>query len=196
MNSYPMFLVLLAISLTFSFSGIANAGTLSGTVIDNFYSNPVADVEVSVFQSDSTLAGVDTTDANGDYGLTLNAGMYYATFSKQNYADTSIANVNITPNGTTIVDLMFRFTNNCHYIVGDVNGSNNLNGLDVTFGVNYFKRGTNPPFNCLCECTPGHFWYVCGDVNGDCVYNGVDILYLATYGGPPPAPCPVCPPAE
>jgi len=188
----------LAISLILLFTGSAVSGTLTGTVIDNFYFNPVPDVEVSVFRSDSILAGIDTTDIDGAYALTLNAGEYYAVFSKENYADTTITDITITPEGTTIVDLTFTFMHNCDYVVGDVNGSGWLNGLDVTYGVNYFKRGTQPPINCLCECTPGHVWHVCGDANGSCVYNGVDITYLITIyqGGPWAIPCPDCPPVE
>ncbi len=191
-------ILVLGISAIILFPVSAVSGILTGTVIDNFYFNPVPDVEVSVFQPDSTLASMDTTDINGVYALTLNAGDYYAVFSKQNYADTTISNITITPEGTTVVDLTFRFTHNCQYVVGDVNGSGGLNGLDVTYGVAYFKWGTQPPFNCLCECTPGHIWYVCGDVNRSCTYNGLDITFLVSYyGGPPmPQPCPDCPPVE
>ena len=191
-------ILVLGISVIILFPVSSFSGILTGTVVDNFYFNPVPDVEVSVFQPDSTLAGTDTTDVNGVYALTLNAGEYYAVFSKDNYADTTISNITITPEGTTIVDLTFRFVHNCVYIVGDVNGSGWFNGLDVTFGVNYFERGTPTPFNCLCECTPGHSWYVCGDVNGSCNYNGLDITYAVTIylGGPREIPCPDCPPVE
>jgi hypothetical protein len=171
--------------------------TLTGTVVDNVYSNPVADVAVSVFNSDSTLAGMDTTGVDGAYVLTLNPGDYFAEFSKENYADTTITDITIVSGGTTVVDLTFRFVHNCSYVIGDVNGSSSLNGLDVNYGIAYFKSGMNPPLNCLCECTPGHFWYVCGDVNGDCIYNGFDITYLvAMYVGRLPIPCPDCPPAD
>jgi hypothetical protein len=191
-------ILVLGISVILLLAVSAVSGTLTGTVIDNFYFNAVPDVEVSVFQSDSTLAGIDTTDINGIYALTLNAGEYFAVFSKENYADTTISNITITPEGTTVIDLTFRFTHNCQYVVGDVNGSDNFNGLDVTYGVAYFKWGTQPPFNCLCECTPGHIWYVCGDVNGSCNYNGLDITYAITIyqGGPYEIPCPDCPPVE
>ena len=67
-------------------------------------------------------------------------------------------------------------------------------GLDVTYGVAYFKGGAVPPYEC--ECTPGDTWYVAGDVNGSCNYNGLDITYAVAYfkGGPDPMPCPDCPP--
>lgn len=88
------------------------------------------------------------------------------------------------------------FSPQCDYAVGDANNSGDLNGLDVTFGVNYFKGGPQPPYEC--ECTEGSTWFVAGDVNGSCNYNGLDITYAVAYfkGGPDPAPCPDCPPVE
>jgi hypothetical protein len=80
------------------------------------------------------------------------------------------------------------------YVTGDVNNSGIFNGLDITYGVTFFKGGSPPPYEC--ECTGGDFWYVSGDVNGSCSYNGLDITYGVTYfkGGPAPIPCPNCPP--
>jgi hypothetical protein len=84
----------------------------------------------------------------------------------------------------------------CIYIVGDINGSNTFNGLDVTYGVGYFKGGSPPSYSC--ECTTGHSWFVAGDVNGSCSFNGLDVTYGVAYfkGGPTPTPCPSCPPAR
>jgi hypothetical protein len=84
----------------------------------------------------------------------------------------------------------------CEYVVGDANNSGMYNGLDITFGVSFFKGGTAPPYEC--ECTPGSTWYVAGDVNGSCSYNGIDITYGVAYftGGTAPYPCPDCPPAD
>jgi hypothetical protein len=82
----------------------------------------------------------------------------------------------------------------CDYVDGDINNSRVLNGLDVIYGVSYFKGGPVPPYSC--ECTPGHIWFVSGDVNGSCTFNGLDITYLVSFfkGGPIPVPCPDCPP--
>ncbi len=95
----------------------------------------------------------------------------------------------------------FAFTNcglpgQCDYVVGDVNGSMTYNGLDITYGVSYFKGGTAPAFEC--ECTPGNIWFVSGDVNGSCTYNGLDITYGVTYlkGGPGLVSCADCPPSS
>jgi plastocyanin len=83
----------------------------------------------------------------------------------------------------------------CDYVVGDVNGSDSYNGLDVTYGVNFFKGGPAPAYTC--ECTAGNTWYVSGDVNQSCSYNGLDITYGVSYfkGGSGPAPCADCPPS-
>jgi len=83
----------------------------------------------------------------------------------------------------------------CDYAVGDVNGSGTYNGLDVTYGVNWFKYNVDPP---LCpDCPPCNSWYYCGDVNASCSYNGLDITYSVNYfkyGIDPPEYCVDCPP--
>ena len=81
----------------------------------------------------------------------------------------------------------------CSYTVGDVNGSANYNGLDITYGVAFFKGG-NPPLCDYCQHCPD--WHYCGDVNGSCNYNGLDITYGVAYfkGGADPIPCADCPP--
>jgi hypothetical protein len=82
----------------------------------------------------------------------------------------------------------------CDYVVGDVNGTDSYNGLDVTYGVNFFKGGALP----LCpDCPPCNSFYYCGDVNATCSYNGLDVTYGVNYfkGGDGPIPCSDCPPA-
>ncbi len=82
----------------------------------------------------------------------------------------------------------------CVYAVGDVNGSNNFNGLDITYGVAYLKGGNPPVYEC--ECTSGNIWFVSGDINASCSYNGLDVTYGVNYlkGGPGLNPCADCPP--
>ena len=84
----------------------------------------------------------------------------------------------------------------CQYVVGDVNNNGTFNGIDVTYGVSYFKGGNPPPYSC--ECTTGNTWFVAGDVNASCNFNGIDITYMVTFfkGGSPCLPCPNCPPAS
>ena len=81
----------------------------------------------------------------------------------------------------------------CAYLPGDVNNNGAFNGIDVTYGVSYFKGGLVPPYACECN---GSTWYVAGDVNNSCVFNGIDITYMVGYfkGGPAPIPCAQCPP--
>ena len=88
------------------------------------------------------------------------------------------------------------FSPGCHYTIGDANNSGDYNGLDITYGVAFFKGGPEPPYEC--ECTSGNTWYVAGDVNGSCSYNGLDITYGVAYfkGGPEPFPCADCPPVD
>jgi hypothetical protein len=89
----------------------------------------------------------------------------------------------------------------CEYIPGDVNSWPNTgyNGLDITFGVNFFKGGPEPlcPLGS-CPIPPCDAFFYCGDVNNSCSYNGLDITYGVNYfkGGPGPMPCDQCPPIE
>ncbi len=85
----------------------------------------------------------------------------------------------------------------CIYTVGDINGSGDLNSLDVTYGVSFLKGGAPPPYDCNCQ-SHGN-WYVAGDVNGSCSFNGLDVSYLISYfrdQGPTPASCTDCPSAQ
>ena len=89
---------------------------------------------------------------------------------------------------------------NCDYVPGDVNGSDSYNGLDIIYGVNYFKGGPEPlcPYGS-CPIPPCDSFFYCGDVNGSCSFNGLDITYGVSYlKGDLPAliPCPSCPPPE
>jgi hypothetical protein len=104
-----------------------------------------------------------------------------------------------TPSGIAISEIVWRadiYPGGCEYVVGDVNGSDNYNGLDITYGVAYFKGG-NAPMCVDCPLCPG--WWYCGDVNGSCNYNGLDITYGVNYFkgvGPNPMPCDDCPPTD
>jgi hypothetical protein len=85
----------------------------------------------------------------------------------------------------------------CPYLAGDINGNGQTNGIDVTYGVGYFKGGAIPPVRCDMCPQPAPF-YAAGDVNGSCVYNGIDITFFVGYlKGQQPGLlyCPTCPPA-
>ena len=65
----------------------------------------------------------------------------------------------------------------CNYILGDVNASGAFNGVDVVYGVNYFKGAhIYPRWPCLVY-PPDEVNFVAGDVNGNCAYNGIDITH-------------------
>jgi hypothetical protein len=85
----------------------------------------------------------------------------------------------------------------CPYVPGDINGSGLLNGIDIVYGVNYFKGG-NPPMVRCDMCPQSQPFYAAGDINGDCIFNGLDITYIVHYlktSFPPVRFCPSCPPA-
>jgi hypothetical protein len=67
------------------------------------------------------------------------------------------------------------------YLVGDVNHSGAVNGLDVIYLVNYFKGGSPPPLEV-------NGFYPEADANGSCSVNGLDVVYLVAFfkGGDPP----------
>jgi beta-lactamase superfamily II metal-dependent hydrolase len=101
--------------------------------------------------------------------------------------------------GTDISDANFAIesiSGPCQYVVGDINNNGSANGLDVVFGVNYFKGG--PPPDISCDCPPHGNLFVAGDVNSSCSFNGLDITYFVGFlkGGPPLVPCPDCPPQQ
>jgi hypothetical protein len=172
-------------------------GILTGIIVDNWYSNPVFEAEVSVFDYNNNLIGVDTTDEYGLYVFTLDPGTYSALYAKFSYLDSTIAGIVINSDDTTIVDITLTFQHQCDYVVGDVNGSWSYNGLDVTYLVAYLLHGGPPPVY-ECECTPGDIWYVSCDVDSSCTCDEGDIpplLYQLKSGIVPfPTPCPDCPP--
>ena len=86
----------------------------------------------------------------------------------------------------------------CDYVAGDINNNGEANGVDVSYGVNYFK-GFGPPPPVICFDCPavGENLFGAGDVNGNCGFNGVDITYFVNYLkgiGPALTFCPACPP--
>ncbi len=174
--------------------GASPSGTLSGTVKEIDDTTPISDVAVSAYDSGNNLVGSDNTDGDGLFSFTLDPGTYSLAFSKAGYADTTVTGLIVVADETTDIVVLMNVLAGCDYFIGDVNGSGTYNGLDITFGVLYFKGGNPPGYEC--ECTPGNTWFVSGDVNGSCSYNGLDITYGVAYlkGGPSPIPCGDCPP--
>jgi hypothetical protein len=82
----------------------------------------------------------------------------------------------------------------CVYIPGDINNTGSFNGIDITYGVTYFKGGPQPPY--ICDCPPHGYIFPAGDINGNCAFNGLDITYGVNFlkgVGDPPSQCPDCP---
>ena len=70
----------------------------------------------------------------------------------------------------------------CQYRPGDINNNGSINGVDVVYGVNFFKgTGAPPPVDCGGICPETSPFYAAGDVNGNCAFNGIDITYFVRY---------------
>lgn len=179
-------------------SGLVNAfaqgpppiGAISGIVINADNSLPLQGAIVKAFQ-DGDEIWRDTTDLGGLFSMSeMQLGAYDVEASHTGFVTQTETGIEVFPDQTTTVNFGLHHT--CVYITGDANGNGAFNGIDVTYGVSYFKGGQPPPYTCYCD---GHTWFVAGDTNGDCVYNGLDITYGVSYfkGGPAIHPCPACP---
>lgn len=96
--------------------------------------------------------------------------------------------------GGYMLDIYKIHTTPCNRVPGDINNSGAANGIDVTYGISYFKGGNAPPQICQCWSHP-EFCVNC-DVNASCQFNGVDITYLVSILGGRDVellPCPDCP---
>jgi hypothetical protein len=86
------------------------------------------------------------------------------------------------------------------YVVGDYNGSGQLNVADIVEMYSKLKTGSPVYPDLLCECPPdsGNFWPVRGDVNNSCTFNIADVVIAMGHGWIPERclrPCAYCPPA-
>ena len=84
------------------------------------------------------------------------------------------------PSGSLPVEL-FVSPPECSYMPGDLNGNGIANGIDVTFGVTFFKGGDAPPDTCRNCPEAGQNLLGAGDVNGNCQFNGIDLTYYVAY---------------
>jgi hypothetical protein len=102
------------------------------------------------------------------------------------------------PNGSLPIDISI-LPAMCDYVPGDINGNGTANGLDVTYGVTYFKGGAPPTDTCQnCPISGQNLLAAC-DVNGSCITNGIDLTYYVAFlKGLQPALhwCESCPPAS
>ena len=86
----------------------------------------------------------------------------------------------------------------CPYMPGDINNNGSANGIDVVYGVNYFKGGPDPIVICS-ECPQTQPFYAAGDVNGNCAFNGIDVTFFVNFLKgivPTLVFCPDCPPGS
>ena len=82
-----------------------NSGSVAGTVT-NFNFHPIAKVRVGIVGSSTYTY----TDISGHYSfINLDAGNYDIAFSHDNYKDTSVADVSITPDDTASADIRMAF---------------------------------------------------------------------------------------
>jgi hypothetical protein len=122
-----------------------------------------------------SIRGNSPSDARFDSSVTLlNHGDWALFFIKA---------ISIYNDTSSIAYSDTAFSNTCRYISGDLNGDGTTNGIDVAFGVNYFKGScAAPPVNChpTCPDEPDPF-YAARDVNGNCAFSGIDITYFVRY---------------
>jgi len=179
--------------------GIENSDGTDGLEI--YYNAPynVMDSLSIVINTDwlaiSPYSSYIATGGNDAASITFSAKhLALGTFTGSIYLDS-----NDPVDSLIVIPVSLTVTGGCDFIVGDVNGPGSYNGLDITYGVNFFKYGSPPPQCPDCPLDDCNSWHYCGDVNGSCNYNGLDITYGVNYfkfGSPAPLPCPDCPPVE
>lgn len=176
---------------------VTSGDLLYDSVIRGIVSDTAAIPIYGVYVSIEGIEIADTTDTLGQYNLdSLVAGNFDIIFSHPDYQDTAITDVFVAASDTIDLNITLLFQQ-CIYVTGDINGSDSYNDLDIIYGVNFFKGGSDPM--CAfgsCPIPPCDAFFYCGDVNGSCSYNGLDITYGVNYfkGGSEPIPCEDCPP--
>jgi hypothetical protein len=173
-------------------------GNISGVVHENDGTTPIQDVVVETFDIFNTLMATDTTDVAGAFQAVIPPGTYHEHFAKPGYIAIDLPDIHVAADSTTNVAVTMNQQTGCQYIAGDINGNGFANGIDVVFGVNYFKGSAAPPVDCGGICPQTSPFYAAGDVNGNCGFNGIDITFYVNYlKGIVPALlyCPSCPPS-
>lgn len=66
----------------------------------------------------------------------------------------------------------------CEYVAGDINGDGQCTGIDVTYGVRYFRGFGYPPSDSCYLDSARTYYYPAGDINGNCEFRGSDITRL------------------
>jgi len=154
-------------------------GWISGVVSEAALRDPIPGVHVV-----AEGTGIETdTDLDGEYTLPdVPEGVYNITFSHDSYIDTTIADIAVTPDETTWLDVgLYPLSTAFEYLPGDVNMSGGTwppaaTGPDVTYLVNFF-RGLPTSVPCKFDGDLGLFW-ASADANGDCDVIGSDVTKL------------------
>ena len=151
-------------------------GAISGTVTRQDNGTPLADAMVRAMQAGFVIAS-DTTDAGGLYNISFLApGSYDVIGTKIMFVPDTVFGVIVVQDNTTTANLVLA---SVPFIPGDANGSGDVNGVDVSYMVNYLKGFGPPPPDPILRA----------DANGNCQVNGVDVVYLVNYlKGIGPAP--------
>jgi hypothetical protein len=169
--------------------------TAQGHVYEADGITPVDSALVVVVNASNDTVATMYTGPDGSFTKDFTHGTYTFYCSKAGYISVTV--IVIIDDDVIIIVIIIR-RSGCTYIPGDINGNGVANGIDVVYGVSYFKGGNVPPNRCD-VCPQPQPFYAAGDVNANCVFNGIDITYFVAYlKGNQPALryCPTCPPAS
>ena len=144
--SKNMILMSLLITLVIGVLAFANAsaqdppppiGAISGFVINGDSSQPLQNTVVVAFQDGNEIFR-DTSEIDGYYIMPeMQLGLYDMEASHTGFITQTEHGVEVFMDQTTSVD--FELHHTCVYVEGDANGNGMMNGIDVTYGVRYFK---------------------------------------------------------
>jgi hypothetical protein len=148
----------------------ANNSTFADSIYLNFDWNDVAGatgyiIEIASDANFANLLQVDSsrTISNFRNTVSFDPGVFY-------WRVTAYNAYGFSPRSTT-----WQFTlTGIVYLVGDVNHSGAVNGVDIVYFVNYLKGGPPPPLEI-------NGFYPEADANGNCQVNGIDIIYMVNY---------------
>jgi len=160
--------------VTVNLNHIPDAQSPSDTIIYGGHYSPICLHGFGVNDQDGNL---DT--AYAIEGLWVGDSLCFIPSERENLLRlVAIDSCGMTDTATTMVIFI---SISCGYHPGDINGSGQANGIDVTYGVSYLKGG-NAPHPCSCWCPPWPWpFYASMDVNGNCAANGIDITYFVNY---------------
>jgi len=170
-------------------------GLFSGIITDSISHDPIIGATVTATNHTPPLSA--STGIDGRFNLFLPADTLFAiTIDRQLFYRPAYDSVL-----TSRLDTLYRdyaLFPICQYMIGDINGNAQADGVDIIYAVDYLKGRQAPQVDChpICPEQPNPF-YAAGDVNGNCLFNGVDITFFVSYlKGQQPALlyCPSCPP--